>query len=228
MTTLEQSARQALDALEKSQPYVEASANKKLLSGWGAQLDRATDAVAALREALEAAQPIYPPTNADLEDIAKDPELYEDYAPGRTSLEYLSPVLFGRAVLARFWAAPQPPAKAPVEQNQSGWINPNNKSQKQFLPHIGEAILFKHDWRVYTGKHTGGSFKADFQLGKHFDTWDCLWMYPSVLDAQKSQAQAPQPLTDDKVYEAIKGIDSLDALQVWRAAEAAHGITQQG
>ena len=39
---------------------------------------------------------------------------------------------------------------------------------------------------------------------------------------------APKPLTDDQVYEAIKGIDSLDALQVWRAAEAAHGITQQG
>ena len=39
---------------------------------------------------------------------------------------------------------------------------------------------------------------------------------------------APQPLTDDKVYESIKGIDSLDALAVWRAAEAAHGITQQG
>lgn len=65
MTTLEQAARQALDALEKSQPYVEASANKKLLSGWGAQLDRATDAIAALREALEAAQPSYPPTNTD-------------------------------------------------------------------------------------------------------------------------------------------------------------------
>ena len=31
-------------------------------------------------------------------------------------------------------------------------------------------------------------------------------------------------LTDDQVYEAIKGLDSLDALQVWRAAEAAHGI----
>ena len=39
---------------------------------------------------------------------------------------------------------------------------------------------------------------------------------------------APKQLTDDQVYEAIKGIDSLDALQVWRAAEAAHGITQQG
>lgn len=36
-----------------------------------------------------------------------------------------------------------------------------------------------------------------------------------------------QPLTDDKVYESIKGVDSLDALAVWRAAEAAHGITEK-
>ena len=133
----------------------------------------------------------------------------------------------GTARAFPLFLAPQPPAKAHVEQKQSGWINPNNKSQKQFLPHIGEAVLLKHDGRVYTGKHTGGSFKADFPLGKHFDTWDCLWMYPSVLDAQKSQAQAPKPLTDDKVYESIKGIDSLDALAVWRAAESAHGITEK-
>ena len=34
-----------------------------------------------------------------------------------------------------------------------------------------------------------------------------------------------QPPTDDEVYKAIKGVNSLDALAVWRCAERAHGIT---
>lgn len=53
MTTLEQAARQALDALEESQKYVEASANAKLLDGWGDQLDKAEATITALRQALE-------------------------------------------------------------------------------------------------------------------------------------------------------------------------------
>jgi len=69
-----------------------------------------------------------------------------------------------------------------------GWIDPNDKAQKQYLPHIGERVLFKHDGRVYLGKHTGGSFKAEYPFGKTFGTWDCKWMYPSALDAA-----APQP-----------------------------------
>jgi hypothetical protein len=83
-------------------------------------------------------------------------------------------------------AAPQPEAQAPAVP---AWINPCDKSQDRYLPNIGEAVLFKHEGRVYTGKHTGGSFKADFPLGKHFDTWDCVWVYPSVLD----DFAAPQP-----------------------------------
>jgi hypothetical protein len=83
---------------------------------------------------------------------------------------------------------PQAPAVPAVEQ--SAWVNPCDKSQERYLPDIGEAVLFKHEGRVYTGRHTGGSFKADFPLGKHFDTWNCLWTYPSVLD---SMPAAPQP-----------------------------------
>ena len=55
------------------------------------------------------------------------------------------------------------------------WINPNDKTQKQFLPWIGERVLFCHGGKVYLGKHTGGSFKS----GRwYFDTWQCRWMYP--------------------------------------------------
>ena len=68
------------------------------------------------------------------------------------------------------------------QQSHALWIDPNDKTRAQYLPHIGEAVLFKHSGRVYTGKHTGGSFKADYPLGKSFTTWDCVWMYPAALD----------------------------------------------
>ncbi|MDH1429138.1 hypothetical protein N5J23_04960 [Comamonas aquatica] len=84
-----------------------------------------------------------------------------------------------------WWQAARRAPAAPVPQ---GWIDPNDKAQKQYLPHIGERVLFKHDGRVYLGKHTGGSFKAEYPFGKTFGTWDCMWMYPSALDAA-----APQP-----------------------------------
>ncbi|GEM_PF-6745719 len=44
--------RQMLEALEKSQPYVDAASNGKRLQGWGAQLDRASDAITAARARL--------------------------------------------------------------------------------------------------------------------------------------------------------------------------------
>lgn len=84
----------------------------------------------------------------------------------------------------------QASALSAAQAGVPAWINPCDKSQERYLPDIGEAVLFKHEGRVYTGKHTGGSFKSDFPLGKHFDTWDCVWVYPSVLDAL---AAAPQP-----------------------------------
>lgn len=36
--------------------------------------------------------------------------------------------------------------------------------------------------------------------------------------------QELRPLTEEQIYEAIKGIDSLRAIEVARAVEAAHGI----
>lgn len=70
----------------------------------------------------------------------------------------------------------------------TGWIDPNDKTQKQFLPHIGEPVLFCHDGVTYYGVHTGGSFKAGQGVtARTFGTWDCLWMYPPAA-AQKGGA----------------------------------------
>lgn len=87
------------------------------------------------------------------------------------------------------------------QQSCALWIDPNDKSQKQFLPHIGEAVLFKHAGRVYTGKHTGGGFKADYPLGRMFTTWDCEWMYPAALDqaARALPARGVDPMLDTPV-----------------------------
>jgi len=61
----------------------------------------------------------------------------------------------------------------------SDWIDPNDKTQKRWLPHIGEPVLFCHGGKTYLGKHTGGSFKTGHGVcARHFDTWECHWMYP--------------------------------------------------
>ena len=57
-------------------------------------------------------------------------------------------------------------------------VNPNDKTQKQFLPHIGERVLFCHGGKTYYGKHTGGSFISFTNPGKNYRTWECFWMYP--------------------------------------------------
>ena len=49
------------------------------------------------------------------------------------------------------------------------------------------------------------------------------------LDEGHSQKETPvstKTFTDDEVYAALQGKDSLDALLVWRLAEAAHGIKE--
>jgi len=54
-------------------------------------------------KAAEAKLKAPPPrlTDDDFERIAQaDPTLYDDYAPGRSTLEFLSPVRYGRAVEA--------------------------------------------------------------------------------------------------------------------------------
>lgn len=59
------------------------------------------------------------------------------------------------------------------------WIDPNDKTQEQHLPWIGEPVLFCADGVTYYGKHTGGSFTTGQGVTqKSFDTWSCYWMYP--------------------------------------------------
>jgi len=67
-----------------------------------------------------------------------------------------------------------PPAHpAPVH----GWINPNDKTQRRFLPDIGDKVLFCIGERVYYGHHTGGGFRTGQGVAtKYFSTWDCHWM----------------------------------------------------
>lgn len=59
------------------------------------------------------------------------------------------------------------------------WIDPNDKTQKQFLPWINEPVLFCYDGVTYFGKHTGGAFiTGQGVTKKSFNTWECFWMYP--------------------------------------------------
>ena len=59
------------------------------------------------------------------------------------------------------------------------WIDPNDKNQAQYLPHIGEKVLFCYSGVTFWGIHTGGSFKSGHGVcSKYFPTWDCFWMYP--------------------------------------------------
>jgi len=77
-----------------------------------------------------------------------------------------------RAVLAK-WGTPQPVVREPQ------WIDPNDKTQQQYLPHIGEPVLFCHKGTTYYGKHMGGGFVSGIGFAqKHFNTWHCHWMYP--------------------------------------------------
>ena len=68
------------------------------------------------------------------------------------------------------------------------WMDPNDKTQARYLPHIGEPVLFSHKGRVYYGKHTGGSFTAGAgACAQHFVTWDCMWRpMPAAPGAQEN------------------------------------------
>lgn len=61
------------------------------------------------------------------------------------------------------------------------WIDPNDKTQEQYLPWIGEKVLFCFGGKTYYGHHTGGSFQTgQGATAKNFNTWRCKWMYPPV------------------------------------------------
>ena len=74
--------KQALEALENSQRFVEVSANAKMLHGWGEQLDTAEDAITSLRQAIaeaekqEQGEPVALPI-LELDGIALSPNVVE-------------------------------------------------------------------------------------------------------------------------------------------------------
>ena len=70
---------------------------------------------------------------------------------------------------------------------QRTWVDPNDKTQKQYLPHIGEPVLFCHKGAIYTGKHTGGSFQSEV-TNQYFNTWECHWMYLPAAHGIKGEA----------------------------------------
>jgi hypothetical protein len=81
--------RQALEALEASQEFTEASANGKVRHGWGNQLDDAERAINALREAMAAPQnqlddidvaDIAAPNSVEIDGIKTDPAQQEPVA----------------------------------------------------------------------------------------------------------------------------------------------------
>lgn len=64
------------------------------------------------------------------------------------------------------------------EKDDEKWINPNYKTQGQYLPWIGEEVLFTHEGKTYYGKHTGARFVSGHGFAKkEFVTWECKWMY---------------------------------------------------
>lgn len=66
----------------------------------------------------------------------------------------------------------------PSQQRKPLWIDPNEKSQEQFLPHIGEPVLFCHGGKTYYGLHNGGSFQCGYGVTKrYYNTWECRWMH---------------------------------------------------
>lgn len=79
--------------------------------------------------------------------------------------------------------------EADEASQDSPWIDPNDKTQKQFLPWVGEKVFFCHAGMTYYGWHTGGSFQS-FNPPKRFDTWSCRWMYPPKAAEKIQQTEA--------------------------------------
>lgn len=106
-----------------------------------------------------------------MSNTPSDAEIWHMWMP-MARMGVADPVEFARAVLAK-WGTPQPVVREPQ------WIDPNDKTQRQYLPHIGEPVMFCHMGKTYYGKQTGGSFVSGVGFAqKHFNTWDCHWMYP--------------------------------------------------
>lgn len=88
------------------------------------------------------------------------------------------------------------------------WTDPNDKAQKQYLPWIGEAVLFCHGGVTYYGQHTGGSFQTGRGVtARNFNTWECRWMYPPAA----MQSTWPEDTSDYGSRIAVIGQNGEEA-----------------
>jgi len=126
----------------------------------------------AVLKALTEEPPVVPQGEwVDLDVIDEVNRIDSETLYGLTTVEIVN------AVIAKFKEKNTPPV---VPQGDLvAWIDPNDKTQAQYLPHIGEKVLFCHDGVTYFGNHTGGCFRTGLGItSKDFNTWECHWMYP--------------------------------------------------
>lgn len=128
---------------------------------------KARDEILKLREALAAQPAQQEPVALNRDGMKKllEQSGYDTACPEEKAA-FISGVRHREA--ESLGATPQPA--------QRTWIDPKDKTQKQYLPHIGEPVLFCCKGATYMGKHTGGSFKSE-ATNQHFNTWECHWMY---------------------------------------------------
>ena len=92
------------------------------------------------------------------------------------------------------------PNKSAEVDLDAGWINPHDRTQKQWLPWIGERVLFQtKSGDVFEGKHGGGSW-VKLRGNQYIENSEVVaWAYPKHLATGKGGDDKPEP-----VYQAGK------------------------
>jgi len=69
-----------------------------------------------------------------------------------------------------------------------GWVNPHDKTQKQWLPWIGERVIFQtKTGEVFEGKHGGGSW-IKLRGNQYVENSEVVaWAYPKDLTADNAK-----------------------------------------
>lgn len=100
-----------------------------------------------------------------------------------------------RYVRADLVSAPNKPAEVDLG---AGWINPHDKTQKQWLPWIGERVLFQtKSGDVFEGKHGGGSW-VKLRGNQYIENSEVVaWVYPKHLATGKGGGEPAAPTQID-------------------------------
>lgn len=69
------------------------------------------------------------------------------------------------------------------------WVNPHDKSQKQWLPWISEKVFVKlKSGSIHEGWHTGGAWKLYAKPAKYIANDEVeAWIYPAALKTENAQ-----------------------------------------